>query len=305
MDFCGLMRVERINGKKYVLIIIDDYLKNTWTHFLTAKYETQEVLINLLKLVQRGLHAQNGIVERWNRTLVEAARIILSVAKLEEVKLFVAYAAYKSFPIYEIDVKTTFLNEPLKEDVYVNQPDVFVDLHYPKKDYCLKKALYGLKQAPRACIGTSITTKPLDADLGVSGTPSDQTKYHSMVGALMYLTASRAVIIHATCYCAHYQERPTESTSKRLNGSFAGFENRPLILNKQNYVPWWSRLLRYAKSRPNRKLIYKTIINGPYVRRMIPEPGDPNHKVHVNETFHVQTDNELTEKELKQIEAND
>nr|GEW54327.1 hypothetical protein [Tanacetum cinerariifolium] len=84
-----------------------------------------------------------------------------------------------------------------------------------------------------------------------------------------------------------------------------GFENRPPMLNKENYVPWSSRLLRYTKSRPNGKLIHNSIINGPYVRRMIPEPGDPNREVPVNETFHVQTDDELTEKELKQIEADD
>nr|GEU33708.1 hypothetical protein [Tanacetum cinerariifolium] len=84
-----------------------------------------------------------------------------------------------------------------------------------------------------------------------------------------------------------------------------GSKNCPPMLNKENYVPWSSRLLRYAKSRPNGKLIYNSIINGSYVRQMIPEPGDPNHKVPVNETFHVQIDNELTEKELKQIEADD
>nr|GEW59313.1 integrase, catalytic region, zinc finger, CCHC-type, peptidase aspartic, catalytic [Tanacetum cinerariifolium] len=85
----------------------------------------------------------------------------------------------------------------------------------------------------------------------------------------------------------------------------AGFENRPPMLNKENYVSWSSRLLRYAKSRPNGKLIHNFIINGPYVRRMIPEPGDPNREVPMNETFHVQTDDELTEKELKQIKADD
>nr|GFC51768.1 ribonuclease H-like domain-containing protein [Tanacetum cinerariifolium] len=80
---------------------------------------------------------------------------------------------------------------------------------------------------------------------------------------------------------------------------------RPPMLNKENYVPWSSRLLCYAKSRPNGKLIHNSIINGPYVRRMIPELGDTNWDVPVNETFHVQTDDELTEKELKQIEADD
>nr|GFC12435.1 hypothetical protein [Tanacetum cinerariifolium] len=83
----------------------------------------------------------------------------------------------------------------------------------------------------------------------------------------------------------------------------AGSESRPPMLNKENYMPWSSRLLRYAKSRPNGKLIHNSILNGPYVRRMIPEPGDANREITVTKTFHVQTDDELSDKELKQIEA--
>ncbi|GJW70591.1 retrovirus-related pol polyprotein from transposon TNT 1-94 [Tanacetum coccineum] len=120
MDLCGPMRVESINGKKYVLVIVDDYSRYTWTHFLRSKDETPGVLIDFLTLVQRGLHAQvttvrtdkgtkflnktlhaffakegirhktstartpeqNGVVERQNRTLVEAARTMLSAAKV-------------------------------------------------------------------------------------------------------------------------------------------------------------------------------------------------------------------------------
>nr|GEX78168.1 hypothetical protein [Tanacetum cinerariifolium] len=63
----------------------------------------------------------------------------------------------------------------------------------------------------------------------------------------------------------------------------AGSESRPPMLNKENYVPWSSRLLRYAKSRPNGKLIYNSIINGPYVRRMIPEPGDINRDIEADD----------------------
>nr|GFA15370.1 hypothetical protein [Tanacetum cinerariifolium] len=58
-----------------------------------------------------------------------------------------------------------------------------------------------------------------------------------------------------------------------------GSESRPLMLNKEKYVPWSSRLLRYAKSRPNGKLIHNSILNGPYVRKMIPEPGDANRDI--------------------------
>ncbi|GJW62050.1 hypothetical protein Tco_0111385 [Tanacetum coccineum] len=80
----------------------------------------------------------------------------------------------------------------------------------------------------------------------------------------------------------------------------SGSETCPPMLNKENYVPWSSRLPRYDKSRPNGKLIYNSIMNGPYVIRMNPEPGDADREVPVNETFHEQTDEELTEKELKQ-----
>nr|GEV01477.1 hypothetical protein [Tanacetum cinerariifolium] len=82
-------------------------------------------------------------------------------------------------------------------------------------------------------------------------------------------------------------------------------ESRPPMLNKESYVPWPSRLLWYAKSRLNGRLIHNSILNGPYVRRIIPEPGDANRDVNVTETFHEQTDDELSEKELKQIKADD
>nr|GEX93862.1 copia protein [Tanacetum cinerariifolium] len=72
------------------------------------------------------------------------------VARLEAVRIFIAYVAHKSFPIYQMDVKTTFLNGLLKEEVYVAQPDGFVDPDHPEKVYRLRKALYVLKQAPRA-----------------------------------------------------------------------------------------------------------------------------------------------------------
>ncbi|GJU12198.1 retrovirus-related pol polyprotein from transposon TNT 1-94 [Tanacetum coccineum] len=261
---------------------------------------------NKARVVSKGYIQQEGI---------DFKESFAPVARLEAVRLFIAYAAHKSFPIYQIDVKTAFLNGPLKEEVYVNQPDGFIDPHHPDKVYHLKKALYGLNQAPRtwydelsnfllskgfskgsidptlfitkhgedillvqiyvddiifgstnpklskrfeelmhnkfemsmmgelkfflgiqihqspcgifinqakyaqeilikhgmtSCdsIGTPMATKHLDAD--VSGTPVDQTKYRSMIGALMYLTASRPDIVHATCYCACYQARPTE-----------------------------------------------------------------------------------------------
>ncbi|GJY91085.1 hypothetical protein Tco_0506281 [Tanacetum coccineum] len=68
-----------------------------------------------------------------------------------------------------------------------------------------------------------MATKPLDSDL--SGTPVDQTKYHSMVGALMYLTVSKPDIVHATCYCARYQARPIEKHLKEVKRIFWYLKN--------------------------------------------------------------------------------
>nr|GEY45933.1 hypothetical protein [Tanacetum cinerariifolium] len=85
----------------------------------------------------------------------------------------------------------------------------------------------------------------------------------------------------------------------------AGSENRPPMLNKDIYASWSSRLLHYVKSKPNGKLLVNSIQNSPYVRRMIHEPDDPNSVPAVDEYTHEQTDDELTKKKVKQMEAND
>ncbi|GKF26522.1 retrovirus-related pol polyprotein from transposon TNT 1-94 [Tanacetum coccineum] len=70
------------------------------------------------------------------------------VARIEDIRIFVANAAHKNMTIYQMDVKMAFLNGKLKEEVYVSQPEGFVDQDNPSHVYKLKKALYGLKQAP-------------------------------------------------------------------------------------------------------------------------------------------------------------
>nr|GEZ05317.1 retrovirus-related Pol polyprotein from transposon TNT 1-94 [Tanacetum cinerariifolium] len=454
---------ESINGKKYVLVIVDDYSRYTWTHFLRSKDETSDVLIAFRKLVQRGLHAQvrtfqtdkaetvttsneldllfslmfdelfNGSTQVVSKSYavttadaphqcqqqhttqststtvvadtpplniqttpettcqestqtptvtttqnINQAETILENAQVEEdefINIFCTpvqereetssrhvdssnmHSFYQQHPSEHrwtkdhpleqvigipaqpirarphlvakgygqkegIDFEESFapvawleVVRPLKEEVYVNQPDGFVDPYHLDQVYRLKKALYGLKQAPKewydklsnflvskrfskgsidptlfitkhgedillaqiyiddiifgstnpklskkfeklmhnksemsmigelkffleiqiyqsprgifinqakyaqeilkkhgmtSCDGiyTPMATKHLDADL--IGTSVDQTKYRSMVGALMYLTASRPDIVHSTCYCARHQTKPTE-----------------------------------------------------------------------------------------------
>jgi hypothetical protein len=73
------------------------------------------------------------------------------VARLESIRILLAYATYHGFKLYQMDVKSAFFNGPIKEEVYVEQPPGFEDSEYPNHVYKLSKALYGLKQAPRAC----------------------------------------------------------------------------------------------------------------------------------------------------------
>ncbi|GJY79015.1 retrovirus-related pol polyprotein from transposon TNT 1-94 [Tanacetum coccineum] len=271
------------------------------------------IIRNKSHLVAKGYGQDEGIIFEESFT---------PVARLEAVRIFVAYAAHN---IYQMDIKTAFLNGPLKEEVFVRHRDGFVDPYFPNHVYHLKKALYGLKQAPRAwydkvssfliehhftkvivdptlfirrhgddillvqiyvddiifgltklvfstrfaklmknnfemsmigemnlflrlqvhqspreificqsqytidifkkhgmekcdTISTPMATTKLDADL--QGTQVDKTKYRSMIGGLMYLTASRPDIAFATFLCARYQAHPTEKHLKGVKRIF-------------------------------------------------------------------------------------
>ncbi|GJZ03721.1 retrovirus-related pol polyprotein from transposon TNT 1-94 [Tanacetum coccineum] len=175
---------------------------------------------------------------------------------MEAIRIFLAYAAQQIVELcFQMDVKTAFLHGTLKEDVYVCQPEGFIDADHPSHVYKLKKALYGLKQAPRAwydelstfllqnhffkgtidptlfirrfdddILVVQVYSTPIEIkdklDLDQNGSPDDATKYHSMIGALIYLTSSRPDIVHATCLCAGYQAKPTEKHLKEVKRIF-------------------------------------------------------------------------------------
>ncbi|GJR09246.1 putative ribonuclease H-like domain-containing protein [Tanacetum coccineum] len=99
------------------------------------------ILKNKARLVARGYRQEEGI---------DFEESFAPVARLEAIRIFLAFAAHMNMVVYQMDVKTAFLNGNLREEVYVSQPDGFVDKDNPNHVYKLKKALYGLKQALRA-----------------------------------------------------------------------------------------------------------------------------------------------------------
>ncbi|GJV88952.1 retrovirus-related pol polyprotein from transposon TNT 1-94 [Tanacetum coccineum] len=279
--------------------------------------EYGDVLKNKARLVAKGYRQEEGI---------DFEESFAPVARIEAIRIFIANAASKNMTIYQMDVKTTFLNGELKEEVYVSQPEGFVDPDHPTHVYRLKKALYGLKQAPRAwydtlsrflldnkfskgavdptlftrktgkhillvqiyvddiifastdpkaCeifsyemsskfqmsmmgqmsffLGLQVSQNPggifinqskfaleilkkfgmdscdpvdtpmvdrLKLDEDPLGIPVDQTRFRSMVGSLMYLTASRPDLVFAVCMCARYQASPTKKHLEALKWVF-------------------------------------------------------------------------------------
>nr|GFA44995.1 retrovirus-related Pol polyprotein from transposon TNT 1-94 [Tanacetum cinerariifolium] len=184
------------------------------------------ILKNKARLVARGYRQEEGIYFEES---------FAPVARLEAIQIFLAYAAHKNMVVYQMDVKTAFLNGNLREEVYVSQPDGFVDQDNPNHVYKLKKAVYGLKQALRACprgifinqskyaleslkkygfkscdpVDTRMVEKSkLDKDK--EGKVVDPSHYRGMIGTLLYLTASRPDLQFAICMCAWYQARPIE-----------------------------------------------------------------------------------------------
>nr|GEW87287.1 putative ribonuclease H-like domain-containing protein [Tanacetum cinerariifolium] len=126
------------------------------------------------------------------------------------------FARLKDFTVFQIDIKTSFLNGILKEKVYVGQPLGFVSKQYPDHVYALDKALFGMKNCD---IVPTPMVEQAKLKLDLVGKPVDHTDYQSMIRSLMYVTSSRTDIMFATCMYARYQENPNEhhvSAVKRI-----------------------------------------------------------------------------------------
>nr|GEY77392.1 retrovirus-related Pol polyprotein from transposon TNT 1-94 [Tanacetum cinerariifolium] len=222
------------------------------------------------RLVAKGYRQEEGIDFKESFT---------PVTRIKAIRIFIANATSKNMLVYQMDVKTDFLNGELKEKVYVSQHEGFVDPDHPTHVYRLKKALYGLKQAPRAWYDTLsrflldnnfskgaidptlftrktgkhillvqiyvddiifASTDPTDCDMFSNemsakfqmsmigqmsfflGIPVDQNRFRSMVGSLMYLTASRPDLVFAVCMCA----RSTSESAQFLGDKLVSWSSK-------------------------------------------------------------------------------
>nr|GEX55805.1 hypothetical protein [Tanacetum cinerariifolium] len=189
--------------------------------YRNKKDERGIVIRNKARLVAQGHTQEEGI---------DYEEVFDLVARIEAIRLFLAYASFMGFLVYQMDVKSAFLYGTIEEAVYVYQPPGFEDPKNPDKVYKVVKALYGLHQAPRACQdkyvakilkkfglseGKSAST-PIDAKKHLlkdsDGEDVDVHTYRSMIGSIMYLTSSRPDIMFAVCKCKKQTVVATSST---------------------------------------------------------------------------------------------
>ncbi|GJR17951.1 putative ribonuclease H-like domain-containing protein [Tanacetum coccineum] len=191
--------------------------------YKNKKDERGIVIKNKARLVAQGYTQEEGI---------NYDEVFAPVARIEAIRLFLAYALFKDFVVYQMDVKGAFIYGKIEEEVYVFQPPGFEDPDFPDRVYKVEKALYGLHQAPRACDVKTASTpmeihKPLlkDAD----GEDVDEHIYRSMIGSLMYLTSSRPDIMFVVCVCARFQVNPKVSHLHAVKRIFRYLKGQPKL----------------------------------------------------------------------------
>ncbi|GKC49651.1 putative ribonuclease H-like domain-containing protein [Tanacetum coccineum] len=159
--------------------------------FRNKKDERGIVIRNKARLVAQGYTQEEGI---------DYDEVFAPVARIKAIVLFLAYASFKDFVVYQMDVKSAFLYGKIEKEVYVCQPPGFEDPDFLDRVYKVEKRLFTeIKTAST----TMETQKPLLKDK--DGEEVDGHMYRSMIGSLMYLTSSRPDIIFAVCAYARYQ----------------------------------------------------------------------------------------------------
>nr|GEW50040.1 hypothetical protein [Tanacetum cinerariifolium] len=195
--------------------------------FRNKKDERGIVVKNKARLVTQGHTQEEGI---------DYDEGFAPVARIEDIRLFLAYAFFKEFIIYQMDVKSAFLYGKIEEELYVCQPPGFEDPDFPNKVYKIEKVSLWTRSGPKSMSdGIFISQDKYVADIlkkfdfstmNTASTPIEHNKalvkdaeakdvdihlYRLMIGLLMYLTASRSDITFAVCACARFQVTPKTS----------------------------------------------------------------------------------------------
>ncbi|GKE06831.1 retrovirus-related pol polyprotein from transposon TNT 1-94 [Tanacetum coccineum] len=157
--------------------------------------ENEVVIKNKARLVAQDYNQREGI---------DYEETFAPVARLEAIRIFLAYAAYMGFMVYQMDVKNAFLNGKILEEVYVQQPPGFESSEFPNHICKLDIAHYALKQCPMLA--------PNNLGPKESWVSVNETLFRGIIGSLMYLTASRPDIQFFTCLCARYKITPRNPT---------------------------------------------------------------------------------------------
>nr|GEV43234.1 copia protein [Tanacetum cinerariifolium] len=169
--------------------------------------EYDDVLKNKARLVAKGYRQEEGI---------DFEESFAPVARIEAIHIFIANAASRNMPIYQMDFKTAFLNGELEEEVYVSQSPGGIFINQSKFALEILKK-FGMDSCDS--VDTPMVDR-LKLDEDPSGIPVDQTRFRSMVGSLMYLTASRLDLVFVVYMCARYQAKPTKKHLEALKRFF-------------------------------------------------------------------------------------
>ncbi|GJY20283.1 putative ribonuclease H-like domain-containing protein, partial [Tanacetum coccineum] len=206
--------------------------------YRNKKDERGIVIRNKARLAAQGHTQEEGI---------DYDEVFAPVARIEAIRMFLAYASYMGFVVYQMDVKSAFLYGQIKKEVYVCQPLGFEDPDHPDKVYKVQHKQNGifisqdkyvheiLKKFYYSDVKSASTLTDLEKPLVQDGdaTDIDEHLYRSMIGSLMYLTASRLDIMFAVCACARFQVSP-----------------------KTSYLLAVKRIFRYLKGKPSLGLWY-------------------------------------------------
>ncbi|GJU42543.1 putative reverse transcriptase, RNA-dependent DNA polymerase [Tanacetum coccineum] len=229
--------VELPNGKRAI--------GTKWV-FRNKKDERVIVIKNKARLVAQGYIQEERI---------DYDEVFALVARIEAIRPFLAYASFKDFVVYQMDVKSAFLYGKIKEEVCVCQPPSFEEPNFLDRVYKVEKALYGLHQAPRAwkkmCtefekmmhkkfqmsymgeLTFFLARTPMETQKALlkdaDGEDVNEHLYRSMIGSLMYLTFSKPDIMFVVCACARFQVNPKVSHLHAVKRIFRYLKGPPKL----------------------------------------------------------------------------